>query len=94
MKKILPILIPLSLVVVLFLHGQGQNDFNYNASAIYQEGDLQPTVTQKKVERLVYGILSNYHYRKIPVNDVRWTCVIIPHFLNTCCNFCFNDYFF
>jgi carboxyl-terminal processing protease len=69
MKKILPILIPLSLVVVLFLHGQGQNDFNYNASAIYQEGDLQPTVTQKKVERLVYGILSNYHYRKIPVND-------------------------
>lgn len=69
MKKILPILIPLSLVVVLFLHGQGQNDFNYNASAIYQEGDLQPTSTQKKVERLVYGILSNYHYRKIPVND-------------------------
>jgi carboxyl-terminal processing protease len=69
MKKILPILIPLSLVVVLFLHGQGQNDFNSNASAIYQEGDLQPTVTQKKVERLVYGILSNYHYRKIPVND-------------------------
>ena len=69
MKKILPILIPLSLVVVLFLHGQGQNDYISNASAIYQEGDLQPTVTQKKVERLVYGILSNYHYRKIPVND-------------------------
>lgn len=69
MKKILPILIPLSLVVVLFLHGQGQNDYISNASAIYQEGDLQPTATQKKVERLVYGILSNYHYRKIPVND-------------------------
>lgn len=69
MKKILPILIPLSLLVVLFLHGKNQADFNPNATAVYQEGDLQPTATQKKVERLVYGILSNYHYRKIPVND-------------------------
>lgn len=69
MKKILPILIPLSLLVVLFLHGKSQADFNTNATATYQEGDLQPTATQKKVERLVYGILSNYHYRKIPVND-------------------------
>lgn len=69
MKKILPILIPLSLLVVLFLHGKSQSDFNSIATTIYQEGDLQPTATQKKVERLVYGILSNYHYRKIPVND-------------------------
>lgn len=69
MKKILPILIPLSLLVVLFLHGKSQADFNTKATATYQEGDLQPTATQKKVERLVYGILSNYHYRKIPVND-------------------------
>jgi carboxyl-terminal processing protease len=69
MKKILPILIPLSLVLVLFLHGQGQNNDFSNTLAVYQEGDLQPTATQKKVERLVYGILSNYHYRKIPVND-------------------------
>ncbi len=69
MKKILPILIPLSLLVVLFLHGKSQADFNTKSTATYQEGDLQPTATQKKVERLVYGILSNYHYRKIPVND-------------------------
>ncbi|MFM6948016.1 MAG: tail-specific protease, partial [Aquirufa sp.] len=69
MKKILPILIPLSLVVVLFLHGKNPVDFNSNNLTSYQEGDLQPTATQKKVERLVYGILSNYHYRKIPVND-------------------------
>jgi len=69
MKKILPILIPLSFLVVLFLHGKSQIDLNSNATVLYQEGDLQPSATQKKVERLVYGILSNYHYRKIPVND-------------------------
>lgn len=69
MKKILPILIPLSLLVVLFLHGKSQVDIDFKNSSTYQEGDLQPTATQKKVERLVYGILSNYHYRKIPVND-------------------------
>ena len=68
MKKILPLLIPFSLLFVLFLHGKNQPDHGV-ATAVYQEGDLQPTDTQRKVERLVYGILSNYHYRKIPVND-------------------------
>jgi carboxyl-terminal processing protease len=66
MKRILPILIPLSLLVVLFLHGKTQE---IQPRASFQQGDLQPTVIQKKVERLVYEILSNYHYRKIPVND-------------------------
>jgi carboxyl-terminal processing protease len=66
MKKILPILIPLSLLVVVLLHGKTQDT---QVKATYQQGDLQPTDTQKKVERLVFGILSNYHYRKIPVND-------------------------
>jgi carboxyl-terminal processing protease len=66
MKRILPILIPLSLLVVVFLHGKTQDS---QIKATYQQGDLQPTDTQKKVERLVFGILSNYHYRKIPVND-------------------------
>ncbi|MEY3645611.1 MAG: C-terminal processing peptidase [Bacteroidota bacterium] len=66
MKRILPILIPLSLLVVVLLHGKTQNT---QVKATYQQGDLQPTDTQKKVERLVFGILSNYHYRKIPVND-------------------------
>ncbi|MHA8056784.1 carboxy terminal-processing peptidase [Aquirufa nivalisilvae] len=69
MKKILPILIPLSLLVVLYLHGKNQTSFPSTKSVVYQEGDLQPTETQRKVERLVFGILSNYHYRKIPVND-------------------------
>lgn len=68
MKKILPLLIPISFVFVLFLHGKTQGDLPSN-SAHYQEGDLKPTETQKKVERLVFGILSNYHYRKIAVND-------------------------
>jgi carboxyl-terminal processing protease len=68
MKKILPLLIPFSLLFVLFLHGKSQPNQGV-ATAVYQEGDLQPTDTQRKVERLVYGILSNYHYRKIPVND-------------------------
>lgn len=68
MKKILPLLIPFSLLFVLFLHGKNQPNQSV-ATAVYQEGDLQPTDTQRKVERLVYGILSNYHYRKIPVND-------------------------
>lgn len=66
MKRILPILIPLSLLVVVFLHGKTQET---QVKATYEQGDLQPTETQKKVERLVFGILSNYHYRKIPVND-------------------------
>ncbi len=66
MKRILPILIPLSLLVVVFLHGKTQD---MQVKATYQQGDLQPTEIQKKVERLVFGILSNYHYRKIPVND-------------------------
>ncbi|RXK52624.1 carboxy terminal-processing peptidase [Aquirufa rosea] len=69
MKKILPILIPLSLLVVLFLHGKNQTGLPATKAVVYQEGDLQPTETQRKVERLVFGILSNYHYRKIPVND-------------------------
>ena len=68
MKRILPLLIPFSLLFVLFLHGKNQTSQGVQ-TAVYQEGDLQPTETQKKVERLVYGILSNYHYRKIPVND-------------------------
>ena len=68
MKKILPLLIPFSLLFVLFLHGKNQTNQGV-PTATYQEGDLQPTDTQRKVERLVYGILSNYHYRKIPVND-------------------------
>jgi carboxyl-terminal processing protease len=66
MKRILPILIPLSLLVVVFLHGKTQGKLEV---ATYQQGDLQPTDTQRKVERLVFGILSNYHYRKVPVND-------------------------
>lgn len=66
MKRILPILIPLSLLVVVLLHGKTQDT---QIKATYHQGDLQPTDTQKKVERLVFGILSNYHYRKIPVND-------------------------
>ncbi|MHA8092475.1 carboxy terminal-processing peptidase [Aquirufa regiilacus] len=66
MKRILPILIPLSLLVVVFLHGKTQGKLEV---ATYQQGDLQPTDTQRKLERLVFGILSNYHYRKVPVND-------------------------
>jgi len=68
MKKILPLLIPISFIFVLFLHGKTQGDLPGN-NAHYQEGDLKPTETQKKVERLVFGILSSYHYRKIAVND-------------------------
>ena len=68
MKKILPLLIPISFIFVLFLHGKTQGDLP-GSNARYQEGDLKPTETQKKVERLVFGILSNYHYRKIAVND-------------------------
>jgi carboxyl-terminal processing protease len=69
MKKILPILIPLTLLVVLFLHGKNPSDLGARDSITYQEGDLQPTATQRNVERNVFEILSKYHYRKIPVND-------------------------
>ncbi len=68
MKKILPLLIPISFLFVLLLHGKNQS-FLPERSAVYQEDDLKPTDTQRKVEKLVFGILSSYHYRKIPVND-------------------------
>jgi carboxyl-terminal processing protease len=64
MKKILPIFIPLSLLVVWFMHGS-----DLQSQVIYQDGDLQPSALQRKVESKVFEILSNYHYRKIPVND-------------------------
>ena len=64
MKKILPIFIPLSLLVVWFMHGSDLRN-----QVTYQEGDLQPSALQRKVESKVFEILSNYHYRKIPVND-------------------------
>jgi carboxyl-terminal processing protease len=64
MKKILPIFIPLSLLVVWFMHGS-----DLQSQVVYQDGDLQPSALQRKVESKVFEILSNYHYRKIPVND-------------------------
>ena len=64
MKKILPIFIPLSLLVVWFMHGS-----DLQSQVSYQEGDLQPSAMQRKVESKVFEILSNYHYRKVPVND-------------------------
>ena len=68
MKKVLPLLIPISFLFVLFLHGKSQSSLP-DRNAVYQEDDLKPTDTQRKVEKLVFGILSSYHYRKIPVND-------------------------
>lgn len=67
MKKILPIFIPLTFLVVWFLHGNvgPVNSFKPNRG----EEELQPNALQKKVERLVFGILSSYHYRKVEVND-------------------------
>ena len=67
MKRVLPILIPLSLLIVVFLHGKSSQVFAAKGSFV--QGELAPTETQKKVERLVFTILSNYHYRKVPVND-------------------------
>lgn len=68
MKKILPFLIPLTFFAVILLHG-GDAGIEKNTSVKFQEGELSPTILQQKVERLVFDILSNYHYRKVPVND-------------------------
>lgn len=68
MKKILPFLIPLTFCAVLLLHGRSTY-VDVNPVQSTQEGDLTPTQLQRKVERLVFDILSNYHYRKVPVND-------------------------
>ncbi len=68
MKKILPFFIPLTFFAVILLHGRETQ--NYVVSNYYQQdGELTPTKLQQKVERLVFDILSNYHYRKVPVND-------------------------
>lgn len=70
MKKILPFLIPLTFCAALLLHGRSSYiDVLPSNTVTYQEGDLTPTQLQRKVERLVFDILSNYHYRKVPVND-------------------------
>ena len=68
MKKILPFLIPLTFFAVILLHGRESNS-EIVSNVHFQEGELSPTQLQKKVERLVFDILSNYHYRKVPVND-------------------------
>lgn len=68
MKKILPYLIPLTFFAVILLHGRDASK-EVVSTVIFQEGELAPTQLQKKVERLVFDILSNYHYRKVPVND-------------------------
>lgn len=68
MKKILPFLIPLTFFAVILLHG-GDAGREKNTTVKFQEGELSPTLLQQKVERLVFDILSNYHYRKVPVND-------------------------
>lgn len=69
MKKILPFLIPFTFFAVILLHGRERVSFLQDSSVAVQEGDITPTDLQKKVERLVFDILSNYHYRKVPVND-------------------------
>lgn len=67
MKYILA-LVPISLLAFF-----GLQSFSHSgtASADYKfaADDLQPTATQKKVENLVTEILSNYHYRRVPLND-------------------------
>ncbi len=68
MKKILPFLIPLTFFAVILLHGR-DSDRDAVSTVLIQEGELTPTQLQRKVERLVFDILSNYHYRKVPVND-------------------------
>ncbi len=68
MKKILPYLIPLTFFAVILLHGR-ETTKDVVSSVHFQEGELTPTKMQQKVERLVFDILSNYHYRKVPVND-------------------------
>lgn len=68
MKKILPFLIPLTFFAVILLHG-GDAGREKNTTVKFQEGELSPTILQQKVERVVFDILSNYHYRKVPVND-------------------------
>lgn len=68
MMKYILALVPISLLAFF-----GLQSFSHSgtASADYKfaADDLQPTATQKKVENLVTEILSNYHYRRVPLND-------------------------
>jgi carboxyl-terminal processing protease len=63
MKKYLFSLIPFVLLGVqpdISSRAQGRTD---------QPGGLQPTVTQRKVQEVVTGILTKYHYRPVQLSD-------------------------
>ncbi len=70
MMKYFLALVPISLLAFF-----GLQSFSHNNGALsgadykFAADDLQPTATQKKVENLVAEILSNYHYRRVPLND-------------------------
>ncbi len=68
MKKYLIALVPVTLLVVLGLRSASMPDA-VSLTYKYSEDDIKPTETQRKVEGLVTQILSNYHYRRVPLND-------------------------
>jgi carboxyl-terminal processing protease len=70
MTKYLLLLLPVSLLAFFGLKSFSPNAQNQTVATYqYASDDLQPTATQKKVENMVSEILSNYHYRKVPLND-------------------------
>jgi carboxyl-terminal processing protease len=62
MKKYLFSLIPFVLLGV-------QPDVPGHARSLTDDPGLQPTVTQRKVQEVVTGILTKYHYRPVELND-------------------------
>lgn len=70
MKKYLIALVPVTLLAVMGLRSTSHSaEKNLTVAYKFSEDDLKPTETQKKVEELVTQILTNYHYRRVPLND-------------------------
>lgn len=68
MKRIIPILLPLSFFIAAFIHAEGEKN-NLVAKFNFQQEELQPNIDQARVENLVMNLLAHYHYKKVKLDD-------------------------
>ncbi|MFM1913072.1 MAG: C-terminal processing peptidase [Bacteroidota bacterium] len=69
MKKYIPLLLPLSFFIAAFIHAEGNQENAASQKFPFATEDLQPNLDQAKVENLIVGLLTNYHYKKVDLND-------------------------
>jgi len=69
MTKYLFLVLPIALLAFFGLKSFSHTTESKTDAYTFAVDDLQPTVTQKKVESMVTEILGTYHFRKVPLND-------------------------